>query len=100
MVLIYINFFISLIERTCSKCATPEIIIQFTSYLIEFGLCLNPNQEIQIMVLEQKKLGAKDLFKGVLDWSRATTCILILYNDETTYQIAYKNGKLIIKNRA
>lgn len=100
-------------EQPTEKNSPNEFIIKPTSYSMEFGLCLNADQAVQEIVLEQKKLGAKDLFEGVLDWSTATTCMLILYDDETdkvikknftindgtTYQIAYKNGKLIVKSR-
>ncbi len=99
-------------ERPTEENSPDEFIIKPTSYLMEFGLCLNANQEIQEIVLEQKKLGTKDLFEGILDWSTATSCTLILYDDETdkvikkdftinngtTYQIAYKNDKLIVEN--
>ena len=79
---------------------------------MEFGLCFNANQEVQTIILEQKKLGTKDLFEGLLDWSTATTCTLILYDEETdkvikkeftinnrtTYQITYENDKLIVED--
>ena len=107
------------IEQVCYDPKKPtkenfpdEFIIQSASYLMEFGLSLNANQEVQKIVLEQKKLGTKDLFEGLLDWSTATTCTLILYDEEidkvikkeftinngTTYQIAYENEKLIVED--
>ncbi|HEB41577.1 MAG TPA: hypothetical protein ENI08_00985 [Candidatus Dependentiae bacterium] len=107
------------IEQVCYDPKQPtkenspdEFIIQSASYLMEFGLCFNANQEVQTIILEQKKLGTKDLFEGLLDWSTATTCTLILYDEETdkvikkeftinnrtTYQITYENDKLIVED--
>lgn len=106
------------IEQVCFDPDQPtkennsdEFIIQSTSYSMEFGLCLNADQEVQKIVLEQKQLGTKDLFEGVLDWSTATTCTLILYDNEeeriikkdfmisdgVTYEIRLEHNQLIVK---
>lgn len=107
------------IEQVCYNPEHPMIeehsldeFMQPTPYSMEFGLCLAANKEKQKIVLEQKQLGTKDLFEGILDWSTATICTLLLYDnkkekiikkdftikDGVTYQISYKNNNLSIKN--